>query len=108
MPGRSLACSRCSLVVRVSSAPLLRRNARDANLPRSAAQRLSPSFVPPSCQRTKGQGFKQAINLEESQKIKCLLDNPKTRGMKPYNRYEKYKFATTVKEFYEKGGFLRI
>ena len=47
---------------------------------------------------------KPSKTLEESQKIKCLLDNPKTRGMKPYNRYEKYKFATTVKEFYEKGG----
>ena len=47
---------------------------------------------------------KSSKTLEESQKIKCLLDNPKTRGMKPYERYEKYKFATTVKEFYEKGG----
>ena len=65
--------------------------------------------VPPSCQRTKGQGFsKPSKTLEESQKIKCLLDNPKTRGMKPYNRYEKYKFATTVKEFYEKAALLRI
>lgn len=51
---------------------------------------------------------KPSKTLEESQKIKCLLDNPKTRGMKPYNRYEKYKFATTVKEFYEKAALLRI
>jgi|MDTE01.1.fsa_nt_gb hypothetical protein len=105
MPGRSLACSRCSLVVRVSSAPLLRRNARDANLPRSAAQRLSPSLCRHRAKEPKVKASsKPSKTLEESQKIKCLLDNPKTRGMKPYNRYEKYKFATTVKEFYEKGG----
>ena len=42
--------------------------------------------------------------LEQYQKIECLADNPKMKGKDPYNRYERYKSATTVKEFYEKGG----
>ena len=42
--------------------------------------------------------------LEKSQKIRCLQDNPKQKGTACRDRYEKYKSATTVKEFYEKEG----
>merc|ERR1711927_130123 len=42
--------------------------------------------------------------LEKSQKIRCVQDNPKQKGTACRDRYEKYKSATTVKEFYEKEG----
>ena len=37
---------------------------------------------------------KPSKTLELSQEIGCLTDNPKMKGKDPYNRYEKYKFAT--------------
>ena len=72
------------------TAPAVENHWKDRN--KKAQRHATAAPAPPS------------KTLEKSQKIRCLQDNPKQKGTACRDRYEKYKSATTVKEFYEKEG----
>ena len=41
---------------------------------------------------------------DENKKIRCVQENPKTKGTMCYDRYDKYKVAKTVREYHTLGG----
>ena len=56
---------------------------------------------PPSPQAAKKKRLPTLAPWSEDKKIMCLQDNPKVKDKPSYDRYDKYKKAKTVREYFK-------
>ena len=76
----------------------------DAREPMSALPEEGNALPDVSVAKENGKGSGRRKGLEPMRRIRVRQDNQKRKGSKSWFRYEKYKSARTIEEYYDLGG----